>query len=112
LFAFPTLYDEWGLVVGEALRAGLPILGSVYSDAVCEIVEDGVTGWTMQPDRQESIRAALDRAFAVIPRKLPDVRRVARESACCLTPRVMADQFADVLDGVRAPRPPRLAEVK
>jgi glycosyltransferase involved in cell wall biosynthesis len=112
LFAFPTLYDEWGLVVGEALRAGLPILGSVYSDAVCEIVEDGVTGWTMRPDRQESVRGALDRAFAVIPQELPSFRRAAQESALCLTPTVMADQFAEVLQGVRASRGPRLAEVR
>src|SRR5258708_40228945 len=29
LLVFPTLADEWGMVVNEALAAGLPILGSV-----------------------------------------------------------------------------------
>ncbi|MCA9132184.1 MAG: glycosyltransferase family 4 protein, partial [Planctomycetales bacterium] len=34
---FPTLADEWGLVVNEALAAGLPVLGSRYSQAVEEL---------------------------------------------------------------------------
>ena len=44
LFVFPTLADEWGLVVNEAMAAGLPVLGSVYSQAVEELVRDGVSG--------------------------------------------------------------------
>lgn len=33
---FPTLEDGWGLVVMEALRAGTPVIGSRYSDAMLE----------------------------------------------------------------------------
>jgi glycosyltransferase involved in cell wall biosynthesis len=44
LFVFPTLAYEWGLVVNEAMAAGLPVLGSVYSQAVEELVRDGVSG--------------------------------------------------------------------
>jgi len=97
VFVFPTLKDEWGLVAGEALRAGLPVLGSVYSDAVCEIVKDGATGWMMRPDRPQSIRVALDRAFAATPGELQRARELARDSVRRLTPDVMAGQFLDVL---------------
>lgn len=31
ILVFPTLADEWGVVVNEAFAAGLPVLGSVYS---------------------------------------------------------------------------------
>ena len=34
VLVFPTLADEWGIVVNEALFAGLPVLGSIYSQAV------------------------------------------------------------------------------
>ena len=112
VFVFPTLTDEWGLVVGEALRAGLPVLGSVYSEAVCELVENGVTGWTMRPDRQESVRAALDQAFAVIPAGLPNLRWMARESVRRLTSEVMADQFLDVLRAVHGAGSPIPAAVQ
>src|SRR5262249_11988528 len=38
ILVFPTLADEWGLVVNEALGAGLPVLGSVYSQAVDQLI--------------------------------------------------------------------------
>jgi len=63
VLAFPTLADEWGLVVNEALAAGLPVLGSRYSQAVEELVADGETGWTFRPDRADEFAAALDRAL-------------------------------------------------
>ena len=64
LLVFPTLADEWGLVANEAMSAGLPVLGSVYSQAVVELVVDGRTGWTFRPDDDDECRAALDRVLA------------------------------------------------
>jgi glycosyltransferase involved in cell wall biosynthesis len=104
VFVFPTLKDEWGLVAGEALRAGLPVLGSVYSDAVCEIVQDGATGWVMRPDRPQSIRTSLDRTFAATPAELLKARELAGDSVRRLTPEVMADQFLDVIHAARDTR--------
>jgi hypothetical protein len=46
VFVFPTLSDEWGLVVNEAMAAGLPIFGSRYSQAVEVLVREGVHGFT------------------------------------------------------------------
>jgi glycosyltransferase involved in cell wall biosynthesis len=63
ILAFPTLCDEWGLVVNEAMAAGVPVLGSLYSQAVEELVEDGRHGWTFHPDRDTELRDALDRAL-------------------------------------------------
>jgi glycosyltransferase involved in cell wall biosynthesis len=101
VLVFPTLKDEWGLVVGEALRAGLPVLGSVYSEAVCEIVEDGVNGWRMRPDNEESIHTAVSRAFAATPAELHQFGELARDSARDLTPEAMAEQFIGVLHSAR-----------
>ena len=64
LLVFPTLADEWGLVANEAMSAGLPVLGSVYSQAVVELVVDGRTGWTFRPDDDDECKAALDRVLA------------------------------------------------
>jgi len=63
ILAFPTLADEWGLVVNEALAAGRPVLGSRYSQAVEELVEEGETGWTFRPDHADECAAAIDRAL-------------------------------------------------
>ncbi len=50
LLVFPTLADEWGMVVNEAMAAGLPVLGSVYSQAVEELVREGRNGWSFRPE--------------------------------------------------------------
>ena len=34
LLAFPTLADEWGLVVNEAMAAGLPVVGGAVGGAL------------------------------------------------------------------------------
>ena len=63
ILVFPTLADEWGLVVVEAMAAGLPVLGSLYSQAVEELVVDGRNGWTFRPDDPRGVRSAIDRAL-------------------------------------------------
>ncbi len=45
----PTLADEWLLVVNEAMHAGLPVIGSVYAQAVTTMVEDDLNGWQYDP---------------------------------------------------------------
>src|SRR5206468_11003060 len=65
ILVFPTLADEWGLVVNEALAAGVPVLGSLYSQAVEELVREGENGWTFRPDRAEEMSTALERALSL-----------------------------------------------
>ena len=42
---FQTDYDVWGLVLNEAMAAGVPCLASVHAGAAHDLVEDGVTGF-------------------------------------------------------------------
>jgi glycosyltransferase involved in cell wall biosynthesis len=86
IFVFPTLADEWGLPVSEAMVAGLPVLGSIYAQAVEELVEDGVTGWTFRTDEAEEMYRALDRAMTVPFGRLAGMRRMARERARRMSP--------------------------
>lgn len=64
LFLFPTLGDEWGVVVNEALSYGVPVVGSIHSQAVEELIEDEVNGWTFRSDDPADfdrvLTAALD----------------------------------------------------
>jgi glycosyltransferase involved in cell wall biosynthesis len=98
-FVFPTLADEWGVVVNEALAAGLPVLGSVHSQAVEELCEDGVTGWVFDPEDEDSTRSAIQRALATEPDELEAMRAHARERVRSLTPEWAAGR---VLATIRA----------
>lgn len=58
----PTLRDCWGMVVNEALAAGVPVLGSRYAGACDELLKDGL-GRRFDPldpaDFDAGLRAAL-----------------------------------------------------
>ncbi len=94
LLAFPSLMDEWGLVVNEAMAAGLPVLGSIYSQAVEELVTEGVHGWVFDPLSEHSIQAAIDRALSTPPRELAGMRAAVRQKIMGLTPASASDRMA------------------
>jgi len=46
-FLFPSEYDIWGLVLVEAMSAGLPCISSIKAGATHDLIKDGVTGFVM-----------------------------------------------------------------
>jgi glycosyltransferase involved in cell wall biosynthesis len=94
IFVLPSLADSWGVVVNEALAAGLPVLGSVHAQAVSELVQEGVNGWTFRSEEQESVEAALDRCLRTETCTLDKMRIAARNAALSLTP----DYVTDLVD--------------
>ena len=91
---FPSFGDEWGLVVNEALAAGVPVAGSAYSQAVEELMRDSVNGWVFVPEDATSITAMLERIFGTEPDALRAMRSAARESVRELTPESTAARIA------------------
>ncbi len=86
IFVLPTLADTWAVVVNEAMAAGLPVLGSAYGQAVSELVQDGVNGWTFRPDAGDEMAAALARCLDTSLLELDSMREAARKVAAGLTP--------------------------
>jgi len=100
IFVLPTLGDTWGLVVNEALAAGLPVLGSRFSQAVEELVEDGVNGWIFRSDQPEEIDSALDRALNAPEATLRQMRVAARARVEHLTPEFAAARIMEAITAV------------
>ena len=90
IFVLPTLADTWAVVVNEALAAGLPVLGSVYAQAVEELVEEGRNGWTFRIDHRQEAFEALDRMMNTPLAKLEEMRVNARATALNLSPESVA----------------------
>jgi len=102
LFVIPTLDDEWGVVVNEAMLAGLPILGSVHSQAVLELVEEGTNGWRFDSENQNSIYASLDRALTSSRSKLVEMSAAARATIAALSPEAIAARAIQAFEQVTA----------
>jgi 1,2-diacylglycerol 3-alpha-glucosyltransferase len=51
--------EQWGLVVNEAVAAGVPVLASCRIGCVPDLIEHGKTGYTFDPYDVTSLRTAL-----------------------------------------------------
>ena len=97
VFVLPTLADEWGVVINEAMAAGLPVLGSRHSQAVEELVTDDATGWTFVPENERSVFDALDRSLRASADTRQHMGTRARQRVLELTPDCVADRIATAL---------------
>lgn len=100
IFVLPTLGDEWAVVVNEAMSAGLPVLGSIYSQAVTELIEEGCSGWIFDPLDERSTFSALDRALTSTSAKLCTMSKSAAERIASLSPEKVAARAIQTMQAV------------
>ena len=58
-FIAPSLYESWGLVVNEAMAAGLPVLLSDKINAAHTLLKDGVNGYIFDPADEAAMQQKL-----------------------------------------------------
>jgi glycosyltransferase involved in cell wall biosynthesis len=97
IMVLPTFADEWGLVVNEALASGLPVLGSIYSSAVEDLVEEGVNGWQFRVDDADDMYNAIDRCMSVSEADLHRMRGKARSIATRISPEFVVGRMVEAI---------------
>jgi glycosyltransferase involved in cell wall biosynthesis len=60
-FVLPSLYEEWGLVVNEAMACATPVVASRTLGSAEDLVLDGSTGLRIDPADTDELAAALQR---------------------------------------------------
>ena len=106
LFVFPTRFDAYGLALAEAMAAELPVLSSVHAAATQDLVEEGTTGFTIEPGDTTVNAAAVLKVLAMSDEERDAIGRAAYERVRSSDTKPTADRmirfFRSIVYGARA----------
>lgn len=80
IFAFASTSETQGMVLTEAMAAGLPVV-AFDAPGVREVVDDGINGLLLQQETSEAMTAALGQLLDYGPGELASLREGARRTA-------------------------------
>jgi glycosyltransferase involved in cell wall biosynthesis len=95
---FPTFADEWGVVVNESMAAGVPVIGSIYSQAVLEMVKEGYNGYIIDIHQPSSLHAAMNKISKLDKKTFLEMRKHASKSLHGFDLQTIAKRFCDNLN--------------
>jgi glycosyltransferase involved in cell wall biosynthesis len=103
VFVLPSLHDGWGVVVNQALAAGLPIICSSAVGAAADLVSPDENGYVVPPADASALAAALRTLIADRELRLSFGER-SRVVAQDHLPSRGVDRWADLAERVLARR--------
>ena len=101
VLVFPTLGDPWGLVVEEAMAAGLPVVSSRSAGEISDRIREGQTGLIVRAGDPVALAERL-RMFVDDPPLAASMGAAARESVLWRTPKLWSDEFEAMVHAVLA----------
>ncbi len=93
----PSISEPWGLVVNEAMAAGLPVLVSHHCGCVPELVKPGVNGYVFNPLDTGGLASLL----GVMSSRSVDANKMgeaSRRIVAIYTPQTWAESIGDCID--------------
>lgn len=95
-FVLPSSREEWGLVVNEAMACGAPVLVSDRVGAHFDLVEQGVNGFTFNPQNVEQLAGLLCQ-FAGDSNLRGNLGKAGRKKISAWTPERFGDSGLNAL---------------
>ena len=78
IFVLPSCREPWGVVVCEAMTAGLPIIAPFWVGAVADLVQNGYTGIVLNDNSPKEIARGIE-YFIQHPTEIHRMGRAAQE---------------------------------
>jgi glycosyltransferase involved in cell wall biosynthesis len=95
-FVLPSRYDGWGVVVNQALGAGLPVICTDAVGAGYDLVDHGVNGYRVPAGDPDRLAGYMEDLIAQRER-IPQFGAASRRKAEAFTPDQGADKWSKVL---------------
>ena len=76
----PSRYDGWGMVVPEALAAGLPVIATGQTGATLDLIEPDRNGWLIPAGDEGALYQAMKKAVLLSPAQFSERSRAARQT--------------------------------
>ena len=106
-FIHASITEQWGLVVNEAMAAGLPVLVSNRCGCVADLVEEGVNGFTFEPHDIRGLAELMYRmAHGTVDREA--MGRASRRIIADWGPERFADGLVRAVEAALSAAPPKL----
>jgi len=102
VFVLPSRYDGWGVVVNQALGAGLPIICSDMVGAGRDLVEEEVNGLRFSAGDSTALAEKMQR-FLMHPELCDHWGQVSRRRAAHWTPEAGAAKWVETFQTILAP---------
>jgi glycosyltransferase involved in cell wall biosynthesis len=96
VFVLPSRYDGWGVVVNQALGAGLPVICSEAVGAGIDLIKPGVNGIRVATGWSAALAGAMEH-FITQPHLLRQYGAASRKMAVDWTPDRGAEKWVTVL---------------
>lgn len=94
LFILPSLFEPWGLVINEAMAAGLPIIASHQCGCVPDLITEK-NGLTFDAENEEELFLLLDKIVDIPKDKLKEMGENSKRKIEKYSPRSWAKTLFD-----------------
>ena len=95
IFAMPSEFDTFGMVVLEAMSASLPVIISDNVGAM-DLVKDGINGFVVEKENVDSISSRIE--FMLNEKNRENMAKEAHKTATNNTWNIMADKVLKIYD--------------
>ena len=106
LFAFASTSETQGMVLTEAMAAGLPVV-ALDAPGVREVVRDGINGRLLNAATTSELAAALESTMNLGAARWASLRRAALETAASFSMPRTAEQALSCYQRLQTDAPPR-----
>lgn len=97
----PSLSDQWGLVVNEAMACGVPVVVSSACGCAPDLVRNGETGWTFAPRDVQELAGRLATVAELSPDARVTLGEHARRRVEVYSPGAFASAAEEAVQGAR-----------